>query len=228
MSDVTPPPPPNMTPPPGYVAYGGSSQGAFGSFNRVGGVGRTIGILVMIFIPLQVISTVVLLSIRGKAQDITGLLSFAIFVALIVLTMVWMFRLAKNAKAMNRIGTWTPGWAIGSWFVPPFALYVLPYLMFRDLWKASEPESGYDWRRNPIAPIVHVWWVLYGLLPIAFFSVTFASFRVSSSTRDLAKTLDDTFALSVASSIVQILASVSYLLLVRQLTARHVRVTGEH
>jgi Domain of unknown function (DUF4328) len=249
MSDVTPPPPPppNMTPPPGYVAYGGSSQGAFGSFNRVGGVGRTIGILVMIFIPLQILSTVVLLSIRGKAQDylngsisqsefedssrltgVTGLLSFAIFVALIVLTMVWMYRLAKNAKAMDRVGTWTPGWAIGSWFLPPFALYVLPYLMLRDLWKASEPESNYDWRRNPVAPIVHIWWVLYGLLPIAFFSVTFASFRVSSSTRDLAKTLDDTFALSVASGLVQILASVSYLLLVRQLTARHMRVTGEH
>ena len=93
--------------------------------------------------------------------------------------------------------------------------------------KNRDKESNYDWRRNPVAPIVHIWWVLYGLLPIAFFSVTFASFRVSSSTRDLAKTLDDTFALSVASGLVQIMASVSYLLLVRQLTARHMQVTGE-
>ena len=55
--------------------------------------------------------------------------------------MIWMFKMAKNVRALGRQGLrYAPGWAIGGWFVPPCVLYVVPWLMFRELWKASDPE----------------------------------------------------------------------------------------
>ncbi len=56
-----------------------------------------------------------------------------------VLTIVWMYRIAKNLRTLHRGTTWGPGWAIGGWVLPPL-LFVIPFLMFRELWKASEPD----------------------------------------------------------------------------------------
>ncbi|MCU1366421.1 MAG: hypothetical protein JWN39_2060, partial [Ilumatobacteraceae bacterium] len=179
-----PPPPGNLAPPPGYVPYGGANQGAFGAFQRTGGLAKWLGIALMVLIPVQLLALLKSASDRSKARDfisgkiseddytrsvglsgLLGLLSFAVFAAVAVLTIIWMFRMARNSQIIGRIGTWKPGWAIGGWFVPPFVLYVVPFLMFRDLWKASDPDSAADWRTNRVAPIVNVRWVLYGIAP---------------------------------------------------------------
>jgi uncharacterized membrane protein len=235
-----------MTPPPGYVAYGGANQGAYANFQRVGGLAKWLGVLMIVLVPVQIWIAFNSLSVRDKAEDYLArriteddfkdkittsagisLLSGAVLIAAAVLTMIWMFRIAKNLQAMNRVATWKPGWAIGGWFVPPLVLYVVPFLMFRDLWKASDPDSGHDWRTNRVAPIINVWWVLFGIAPVIFFSATIATFTVSQSTDTQAKDLVDRFNVGIASSVVQILAAISFLLLVRQLTARHQQVTSE-
>ena len=241
-----PPPPPHLSPPPGYVSYGAATPGAYGSFQRIGGVGKWLRICLMVLIPVQALSVITSIGARSKARDflagrisehdytstvglaaLLGILSFGLFLAVAVLTVIWMFRMAKNVELMQRIGTWKPGWAIGGWFVPPFVLYVIPYLMLRDLWKASDSETVGDWRRNRVAPIVTVWWVLYGLAPLAFISVTFASFQLDRTAQDAAKEIDSKFGITLASSLVQVAAAIAYLLLVRQLTDRHQRATQE-
>ena len=236
-----------MAPPPGYVPYGGQSFGAFGPFQSVLGIGRTLGILLMIVIPVQVVSTLVSLSLRGKAQDlinerisqddfnsslattgVVSLLSGALTISIATLTIIWMFRMAKNQRQLGRQGTWGPGWAIGGWFVPPCVLYVVPYLMFRDLWKSSDPDSAHDWRTNKVGTVVHVWWVLFGLAPLASLTVTFSRFRLSNRTSiQAARDLDNGFVTTLVSNATQIAAAVAFLLLVRQLTARHARTTHE-
>ncbi|MCU1400924.1 MAG: hypothetical protein JWN62_4033 [Acidimicrobiales bacterium] len=241
-----PPPPGNLAPPPGYVLYGGANQGAYGAFQRTGGLSKWLGIALMVLIPVQALALLKSASDRSKARDfisgkiseddytrsvalsgVLGLLSFAVFAAVAVLTIIWMYRMAKNSQTMRRIGTWTPGWAIGGWFVPPIVLYVVPFLMLRDLWKASDPDSAADWRTNRVAPIVNVWWVLYGLAPILFIGVTFSSFQLDRSAIAAAKEIDSKFGITLASSMVQIAAAAAYLVLVRQLSARHKRVTNE-
>ena len=241
-----PPPPPLLSPPPGYIPYGAANQGGSGSFQRVGGLGKWLVITMMVLIPVQALSVITSIGDRSKARDfiasrineddytstvglaaLLGLVSFALFLAVAVLTMLWMFRMAKNAQVMHRIGTWKPGWAIGGWFAPPFVLYIIPFLMFRDLWKASDPESTEDWRRNRVGAIVNVWWVLYGLAPLAFLSVTFSSFQLDRTAIDAAKEIDSKFDVTLVSSVVQVAAAVAYLLLVRELTARHRRTINE-
>jgi hypothetical protein len=241
-----PPPPPNMTPPPGYVSYGGNTMGAFGSFREISGVAKWLGICITVLIPLSIIGVIKSFSDHGKARDfiegriseddykatiglstLIGGLSSALVLAIAVLTIIWMFRMAKNQQVMGRMGTWKPGWAIGGWFVPPMVLYIVPYLMFRDLWKSSDPNSDADWRRNRVGGIVTAWWVLYGLAPIAFFTAVFGNFEIKSTALEAAKKIDDQFGITLASSLVQILAAIVFLLLVRQLTERHKQTTNE-
>jgi hypothetical protein len=236
-----------MAPPPGYVAYGDPNYRGAASLQNVGGLGKWISWLMMALIPLTVISISLSFDLRSKARDflannisettfknsfgltvligaVIGLTTLAAF----VLTIIWMFRLAKNQQALGRNGTWTPGWAIGGWFLPPCVLYIIPYLMMRDLWKSSDPESGAEWKKNPVAPIVNIWWILYGLVPVLFVSVTFSGANLRSrNTVDAAKNLVDTFNVSTVSAVVQIGAGVAYLLLVRQLTARHKQLIRE-
>ncbi len=243
-----PPPPPSMAPPPGYVSYGGGNVGAYGSFRRIGGLAKALRILIIILIPVLIIAALLSLSVKNKAVDfinetateqefadaltsygLFGIVSGLLQVTLFVLTIVWMFRMAKNQLELRRAGTWGPPWAIAGWFLPPCVLYVIPYLMMRDLWKASDPNSGEDWKRNPIALVVHVWWVLFGLVPLAFISVTIGNFKFNadSDERDAANDLIDSFNLTLAATAVQVAAAVAFLLVVTQLSARHRQVTNE-
>lgn len=247
MPPPPPPPPPELAPPPGYVKYGDPNYRGAASLQNVGGLARAISALMLILVPLTFVSILISFQLRGKARDfvngdigetgfknslgltvlvgaVAGLLTLTTF----VLTIIWMYRLAKNQQALGRYGTWTPGWAIGGWFLPPCVLYIIPFLMMRDLWKSSDPASGPDWKKNPVAPIVNLWWVLYGLVPVAFITVTFSGANLRSrSTTASAKTLVDTFTVSTMSAVVQIAAGVTFLLLVRQLTERHKQLTHE-
>lgn len=237
-----------MTPPPGYVSYGDNNSGAFGNFQPIGGVAKALRVLIIILIPLLAIAAFLLFNVKNKADEyvnndgsfsdyedalapygLVSLLTGVLTLSLFVLTIIWMFRMAKNQIAMRRNGTWGPAWAIAGWFLPPCVLYVIPYLMMRDLWKASDPNSGPDWKKNPVGTIVHVWWVLFGLLPIAFISVTVGNFRFNADADDVetAEDIVDGFNVTLGSSVVQLAAAVAFLLLVAQLTARHKQTTNE-
>ena len=154
-------------------------------------------------------------------------------IALVVLTMIWMHRLASNHRALHRDGTWSPGWAIGGWFLPPLVLYVIPYLMFRELWKASDPNvpAGDDrWKTNPVSIVVTLWWLAYGVAPIPI-AIAQGSRGIAGNLNgdmeSLAETVDERLAWSFASSLVVALAAVLYIVLARQLSRRHRQLTGE-
>jgi hypothetical protein len=50
----------------------------------------------------------------------------------------------------------TPGWAVGWWFVP-FANLVKPFQTVRELWKASDPGAP-DWWGSETLPVIGWWW----------------------------------------------------------------------
>ena len=245
----TPPPSaPNMAPPPGYVPYGAANHGAYATFQRVGGLAKWLTGLLIVLIPVLLWTMINSFSVRNVARDyladpervseddlkdkITasagiGLLSLLVLIGTAVLTIIWMYRIARNLQAMNRVATWKPGWAIGGWFVPPLVLYVVPFLMFRDLWKGSDPDTTTDWRSNRASPLITIWWILFGLAPIVFITATVSTFSIDQSTTKQAKDLVDRFGVTIASNLAQIGAAVCFLMLVRQLTARHQQVTDE-
>jgi hypothetical protein len=78
----------------------------------------------------------------------------ALFIATIVVWMVWQFRFASNGEALGqRTAMGAPGWAIGGWFIP-LANFLLPSLQM----SASSRASGF---RPPA--LIPLWAVTFGL-----------------------------------------------------------------
>jgi hypothetical protein len=83
--------------------------------------------------------------------------------ALVIVLIIWQWRSQMNASALGRTGArFSPGWGIAGWLIP-IANYVLPYLVFQDLWRSSDAESapGTGWRSLPGSPLVASWWIAY-------------------------------------------------------------------
>lgn len=243
-----PPPPPPMSPPPGYVAYGG--PGDVSGFQGIRGVSKAMTILLWIYLPLQVLVIIDQVRLNSKAnQFLDGEISESKFkdaversassvvgvlvIPIAVLTMVWMFRMAANLRKMGRPGqTWVPGWAIAGWFLPPCGVYAIPWLMFRELWKGSDsdlPPNDPTWKQRSVAPIINIWWVVYGLIPLlGFFSAAGIARQIrTGSTHTLAERLHDYGWINIAFTVVGMVATVVYIQLVQQLSTRHMRTTHE-
>ena len=91
---------------------------------------------------------------------------------LYILTMpaflTWIYRAHKNLPALgSRHLRYSPGWAVGWFFVPVFAWF-RPFQVMREIWKASDPEvtGAVEWEGAPSSPLIKWWWALYLLISI--------------------------------------------------------------
>lgn len=251
MSDTgpPPPPPPNLDPPPGYTGYQPNPSAAI-PLKRVSGLRTALVVLLAVFAVSSIINLLLTPSQVDSARDFLAgridedtynedqlafgaaqLVVLAATIAIVVLTVIWLFRIAANHRSLGRRVTWAPGWAIGGWVLPPL-LYIIPLLMLREHWKASDPDvtPGDDrWRNNGESPLIWAWFVTYSVIPVALLltgtSTTFDGF--SQDVEDLAESLVDNQALTMVSGVVSVVAAVAWALLVRNLTDRHTRLTGE-
>jgi hypothetical protein len=115
-------------------------------------------------------------------------------------------------------------------------VYAVPWLIFKELWRGSDPANvpnDPSWKQRPVSPLVHLWWVLYGFVPIIGTVLTagssFANLRgVASNTAvDVAKLYTNNFALQFTVSILTVVGTVVFGLLVQNLTRRQRALTGE-
>lgn len=87
------------------------------------------------------------------------------FLAFVVSALAWLFWLHRSYANLRLVGTresrFTPGWAIGYWFIPLVNL-VRPYQIVADLWWRSDGLNGEGTteRRNTPA-IISLWWGSY-------------------------------------------------------------------
>lgn len=253
MSDNSPPPPPpppaNLNPPPGYSGYQ-STPWTSVPLKRVGGLAKALTIL----LGVVVLGALVDLALLGQRVDLAedliagridddqfttdlgaaslGSVLFGLAtLAVIVLSIIWLYRVVSNHRALGRQTSWSPGFAIGGWFLPP-GLYVIPLLILRENWKAAEPTipPGSDgWRQVKESPLPWVWFVLYSLVPLAL-AIAGASFFFSNfggDADDLADSIVDSRGLTVAQSVAVVLGAVAWALVVRGMTTRHTQLSGE-
>lgn len=92
-------------------------------------------------------------------------------------TGTWLMRASRNVRGRGVAGmSWAPGWALGSWFIP-YANFVIPLLVCRELWRASTPGAATDpaWRNRPIPAWVGWWWGLWVGSPILGMGVVYAA-----------------------------------------------------
>lgn len=149
-----------------------------------------------------------------------------------VLTIIWLYRVAANVRAFGRSTTWAPLWAVFGWLLPP-VLIVIPFLMVREMWKASDPQAppGTDaWKRSGENPAIWAWFLLYGIVPAILAAFSFESAigtGLSQNADDVAESLRDSGTVQLIGSAVSVLAAISWIVVVRQVTARHTALTNE-
>ena len=244
-----PPPPTDLAPPPGYTAYAQNLSSSV-ELKRIGGIAKAMVILLAVYVLGQIINLAGTPRVVEAAQDfvdgrisdddfledvgvygLTAALSGLAQIAIVVLTIIWTFRIVKNHRTIGRQTTWGPGMAIGGWFLPPF-LYVIPTLVLREAWKAADPAvppGDQRWKSNGDNPLLWAWFLVYGVatfvLSIVNSSVQFRQFGGDAD--DLADVYADSQGILIAMAIVGIISAVLWALVVRQWTARHTALTGE-
>jgi len=241
-----------MSPPPGYVAYGTpGTQGAPPA--RIGGLAKALVVLTIIGIVASVVALLTQVALRNNAIDyrnhritssqfadklapyvaasvLAGLITFA---ALIV-QIVWSFRMAKNLRSLGRPGqSFKPGITIVANILESCTLGILPYFMWRELWKGSDPSvapGDPTWKQRPVGTIVHIWLAATLLTVVASVSVG-ATSAVTGFNRDsnssIADQLDRHIAVVIVAAVLGVVTSILFINLVRQLSARHMQATRE-
>ena len=149
-----------------------------------------------------------------------------------VTAMVWMYRMAKNIRAFGRATTWAPVFGFVGWFLPP-VLVIIPFLMLRELWKASAPfptEGEDHWRSEPELPVLWVWFALYGIVQTVLFiwqASTLVGAGLSNNAVDLAESIEEAGAISLISGVTLFLSGLAWMVIIRRLTERHTALTDE-
>ena len=105
----------------------------------------------VVLLSLYAVSALVAVAFRPALilADVLNLIIAAVF-------LTWFYRARRNAARLAWPQRWSPGWAIGGWFVPIGLLWI-PYQVMADIWRASLPAEA--WR--PWLPAG--WWACWCL-----------------------------------------------------------------
>lgn len=130
---------------------------------------------------------------------LVSILHALLYIPTIVFFLVWLHRAYKNLSALRASYLeYTPGWAVGWWFIP-FANLVKPYQVMTELWSASDPDFDAEAQfvSNTIGSpaFIGLWWAL--------FIVSNISLRISDNMSD-----GDMSAVGGAFAVVFIIANV--------------------
>lgn len=96
------------------------------------------------------------------SDSLLSLFAVAAFVAL-VLAIIWWY---QAMQAIGRVAvagrSWTPGWAIGGWFIP-IANLIIPKLVLDEIDRvsAAAEEGSTEWKQRRTLPLAHIWWVVF-------------------------------------------------------------------
>lgn len=72
---------------------------------------------------------------------------------------MWIYRASKNTRALGATGLRSsPGWAVGSYFVPIVNLFA-PFIAMREIWQASADPGNWPAARR--TPLLGWWWFLW-------------------------------------------------------------------
>jgi hypothetical protein len=96
---------------------------------------------------------------RDLRQRAIGLVQIMLTAVTVIIFARWIYVLNDNKRRPGATGPlFTPGWAIGSFFVP-FANLWLPYLAMKELWQVSADPR--QWQNQQPGRLLPWWWFLW-------------------------------------------------------------------
>jgi len=151
-------------------------------------------------------------------QAVVGLIQFMLYLATAAFFLTWIFRAYKNLQAFNVRGLrFSPGWAVGGWFVPFLNLW-RPHEVMREIWRASSPRAPVAderaWKGEPVSPLMGWWWAAWIIGGVIGW-IAFRPFGDSDP-----DTLQVQTVFQLVSTGVQIVAGILAMLVVSQVTGR--------
>jgi hypothetical protein len=103
-------------------------------------------------------------SLAAVSDGLYGGVGLLQLLATVVAGILWLRWLHAAYGALREVGsgytTFTPGWAVGYWFVPLVNL-VRPYQIVRELWQRSESANALDALPGQTPNLVSGWWGLW-------------------------------------------------------------------
>ncbi len=133
-----------------------------------------------------------------------------------ILLVIWAWRATKNLDTWNLPHRWSPGWAIGGWFVPVVSLWI-PYQVVQDAWRSTAGPATADPATFESEGSNLAW------------TLSFVTFWISSllwlgAGRTGDEELSDILAsdrLGGVAALVGIVASIAAIVAIRQISRRH-------
>jgi len=95
-------------------------------------------------------------------EHLIGVIQICAFALTGIVWLVWLYRAYANLRLVgSRKSQFTPGWAVGYWFVPLFNL-LRAYQIVVDLWLRSDTGNAADTVASlPRPQLVAAWWTVY-------------------------------------------------------------------
>jgi len=109
-------------------------------------------------------------------QGKIGIVQLILFLVSGILSLKWIYRANFNARGLGAINmVFTPGWAIGWYFIPIANLWK-PYQAMKEIWKASNNTQNWNiWSAKSVSSLLPWWWFFWlssGIIGNAAFRMT--------------------------------------------------------
>ena len=97
-----------------------------------------------------------------------GVLELMIYLTTVVFFSIWLYRAYDNLRLLNptRPLNHSPGWAVGSFFVP-FVNLVVPYTAVKEVWQKSGPPDEAIFSEPSPPASFPIWWFFWIIASIA-------------------------------------------------------------
>ncbi len=94
--------------------------------------------------------------------SLISVLDFLVYLAGAIVFLFWLYRVSANLPALGvQDMRWSPGWAVGWWFIPVMNIF-RPYQVVKEIWLASSADAQPGaWRDGPVSSILGLWWLVF-------------------------------------------------------------------
>jgi hypothetical protein len=153
-------------------------------------------------------STVLILMVAG----LIGLGLVVAFTVTIIMFLMWLHRAYKNLQAFGIQTDFTPGWAVGWWFVP-FMNLARPHAVMKELWEKSETRAT---QQASDSSRIGLWWACYLGSGIIAWAANIMSFGSTKT-----ETIVVASAVDIVSRILLIAAAVMIIKIIKTINEWH-------
>jgi len=120
-------------------------------------------------------------NLQMKYMPLNSLIFISQVVAVIAVCL-WFYRANDNLhRARLRMLKYTPGWAVG-WFFIPFVQLVTPFLVAIEIFKGSsalgEPDAAENWKNKKIDLTLTMWYIMFLIYILLILFVSVQTFQL--------------------------------------------------